>query len=99
MQTSDLAKLRKKKLELYLNTWPNSRFSTITLDEYAIGKDNFQDTFTQWVERKTEILGSIGGIGGYGSFKFGIFFPDKAKGNKSYKVKKLVSDGEVAWNT
>lgn len=48
--------------------WPAEKLSELTLEEYTgVGS---QDTFTYWLEAKTEDLGSIWGGS---AFKFGVF--------------------------
>lgn len=52
----------------FLKEWPLSRLRRMTLPEYtAIGQDH---TFTAWMERRLDKMGSIWGGS---SFKFGIF--------------------------
>jgi hypothetical protein len=55
-------------LEEFLNRWPIEAVKEITLEEYV--DTGNPDTFCQWVETKTKILGSIKG---YPSIKFGIY--------------------------
>lgn len=52
----------------FLNRWPIEIVENMTLQEY-VGVGN-QDTFCQWVETKTRMLGSIKGMT---SIKFGIY--------------------------
>ena len=57
--------------EEFLEEWPLSRLSEMTLDEYI--KAGSQDTFTSWVESRLDKLGSIWGGS---AFKFGVFSRD-----------------------
>lgn len=57
--------------EEFLEEWPLSRLSEMTLDEYI--KTGSQDTFTSWVESRLDKLGSIWGGS---AFKFGVFSRD-----------------------
>lgn len=52
----------------FLDEWPLSRLSEMTLDEYI--KTGSQDTFTYWIESR---LGKLGSIWGGSAFKFGVF--------------------------
>lgn len=56
----------------FLKLWPADRLKTMTLAEYTAAKK--QDTFTYWIESKTETLGSIWGGS---AFKFGVFSRDE----------------------
>jgi hypothetical protein len=69
----------------FLNRWPRDVVSVMTLEEYVSVGD--QDTFCQWVETKTKMLGSIKGMT---SIKFGIYKrkPGK-KGLKYYSNDEL----------
>lgn len=57
--------------EEFLEEWPLSRLSEMTLDEYI--KTGSQDTFTSWIESRLDKLGSIWGGS---AFKFGVFSRD-----------------------
>jgi 5-methylcytosine-specific restriction protein B len=52
----------------FLQGWPASRLSTMSLDEYV--KAGLKDTFTYWMESRLVELGSIWGGS---AFKFGVF--------------------------
>lgn len=89
--------LTQKEKDLFLQfqeRWSLERVKNMTLEEYTgIGKD--RDDFTCWIENKLDKLGSIWGIGGGGSFKFGIYkrANDKEREDDStYKYNK-----EYAW--
>lgn len=58
----------------FLEEWPLSRLSEMTLDEYI--KTGSQDTFTSWVESRLDKLGSIWGGS---AFKFGVFSRDNSE--------------------
>jgi 5-methylcytosine-specific restriction protein B len=52
----------------FLNRWPASKLPDMSLEQYtAVGS---QETFTYWLESKTESLGSVWGGS---AFKFGVF--------------------------
>jgi len=52
----------------FLDVWPLTRLSTMTLDEYT--QAGSKDSFTYWIESRLDELGSIWGGS---SFKFGVF--------------------------
>ena len=52
----------------FRDRWPIDAIKTMTIEHYAqVGNS---DTFTQWLEQRTKLLGNIGGLN---SFKFGIY--------------------------
>lgn len=59
---------RYKLWDEFLEEWPLSRLSEMTLDEYI--KTGSQETFTYWIESRLDKLGSIWGGS---AFKFGVF--------------------------
>lgn len=75
-------------LNTFLDLWPISRIEKMTLEEYTDVDNRY--TFTQWVESRTIILGSIKGR--IGSSKFGIY---KRKSNK--REKNLFSNDTHSW--
>lgn len=78
----------KELLDFFLVRWTTENILNMTLEEY-VGLGN-QDTFCQWVETKTRMLGSIKGMT---SIKFGIYErknPDKTPTN--YK-----NDDKYSW--
>jgi hypothetical protein len=78
----------KELLDGFLDRWTIDNVSNLTLQEY-VGLGN-RDTFCQWVETKTRLLGSIKGLT---SIKFGIYErKDPAKKPKNYK-----NDDEFSW--
>lgn len=78
----------KELLDEFLDRWTLENVQNLTLQEY-VGLGN-KDTFCQWVETKTRMLGSIKGMT---SIKFGIYErKDKAKRPKNYK-----NDNEYSW--
>lgn len=89
-----MQELRALFLE-FQERWSLERVKNMTLEEYTgIGGAN-RDDFTYWIENKLDKLGSIWGIGGGGSFKFGIYkrADDKKREDEStYKYNK-----EYAW--
>ena len=52
----------------FLDRWSVDEVKRMTLDQYVSIGD--KDTFCQWLETRTRILGSIKGVP---SFKFGIY--------------------------
>lgn len=65
---------KRKILEEFLERWPESVVRSLTLSGYVGVED--KDTFTQWVETKTQPLGSIKG---WDSIKFGIYRRSKSE--------------------
>jgi len=78
----------KELLDEFLDRWTNDNVNKLTLQEY-VGLGN-KDTFCQWVETKTRMLGSIKGMT---SIKFGIYErKDATKKPKNYK-----NDDKYSW--
>lgn len=78
----------KELLDEFLNRWTIENVRNLTLQEY-VGLGN-KDTFCQWVETKTRMLGSIKGMT---SIKFGIYQrKDPTKKPKNYK-----NDDQYSW--
>ncbi len=78
----------KELLDEFLDRWTIDNINNLTLQEY-VGLGN-KDTFCQWVETKTRMLGSIKGMT---SIKFGIYErKDPAKKPKNYK-----NDDKYSW--
>ena len=85
MENQELYDLRNE----FLRTWSLERVKKMAIDEYTnLNKD---DSFCYWLEKKTEILGSIWGGS---SFKFGIY---KRRNTDREFEKNAISDGEYAW--
>lgn len=85
MENKELYQLRDE----FLSTWSLERVKEMAIDEYTnLNKD---DSFCYWLEKKTEILGSIWGGS---SFKFGIY---KRRNTDREFEKNAISDGEYAW--
>lgn len=84
MNTDDLEEL----LDEFLNRWHIEDVEKMTLQEY-VSVDN-KDTFCQWVETKTRILGSIKGMT---SIKFGIY----ERKDPSEKPKNYANDSKYSW--
>jgi 5-methylcytosine-specific restriction protein B len=76
----------------FLKEWPLERLRTMTLEDYtAAGRDH---TFTAWIERRLDKMGSIWGGS---SFKFGIFSrKDKTPKSKSAGGGESYTD-DYAW--
>lgn len=78
----------KELLDEFLNQWQIEDVEKMTLQEYvSVGN---KDTFCQWVETKTRILGSIKGMT---SIKFGIY--ERKDSNK--KPKNYENDNKYSW--
>lgn len=78
----------KELLEEFLNRWQIEDVENMTLQEYvSVGN---KDTFCQWVETKTRMLGSIKGMT---SIKFGIY---KRK-DPNKKPKNYENDIKYSW--
>ncbi|WP_225879437.1 AAA family ATPase [Capnocytophaga periodontitidis] len=85
MENEELYQLRDE----FLSTWSLEQVKEMAIDEYTnLNKD---DSFCYWLEKKTEILGSIWGGS---SFKFGIY---KRRNTDREFEKNAISDGEYAW--
>jgi len=78
----------KELLDSFLNRWTNADVKKITLNEY-VGIGN-KDTFCQWVETKTRMLGSIKGMT---SIKFGIY----ERNDPKKKPKNYHNDSKYSW--
>ena len=84
MTTNEL----KELLDSFLDRWQPDDIQDMTLEEY-VGVNN-KDTFCQWVETKTRMLGSIKGMT---SIKFGIYErKDPTKRPKYYE-----NDNKYSW--
>ena len=78
----------KELLDEFLDRWTFENVEKLTLQDY-VGLGN-KDTFCQWVETKTRMLGSIKGMT---SIKFGIYErKDQTKKPKNYK-----NDDKYSW--
>lgn len=74
----------------FLERWPLEKLSEMSLDQYT--QAGTQDSFTYWLESKTELLGSV--LGG-SAFKFGIFHR-KGRGEGANEDGRMYAD-EFAW--
>jgi hypothetical protein len=84
MTTNEL----KELLDAFLDRWQPDDIQEMTLEKY-VGVNN-KDTFCQWVETKTRMLGSIKGMT---SIKFGIYErKDPKKIPKHYE-----NDNKYSW--
>ena len=79
---------QKELLDNFLDRWTIGNVKKLTLQEY-VGLGN-KDTFCQWVETKTKILGSINGRS---SIKFGIY----ERSNSAKKPKNYKNDDKYSW--
>lgn len=78
----------KELLDEFLNRWTIEEVENLKLKDY-VGLGN-KDTFCQWVETKTRMLGSIKGLT---SIKFGIYErKDQEKKPKNYR-----NDDNYSW--
>jgi len=84
MTTNEL----KELLDNFLERWQTEDIQEMTLQEY-VGVGN-KDTFCQWVETKTRMLGSIKGMT---SIKFGVY--ERKDPNK--KPKNYENDNAYSW--
>lgn len=75
-------------LDDFLSRWQIEDVENMTLQEY-VGVEN-KDTFCQWVETKTRILGSIKGMT---SIKFGIY----ERKDPRKKPTNYVNDNQYSW--
>src|ERR1035437_1803278 len=78
----------KELLDNFLNRWTLDEVEKLILKDY-VGVGN-KDTFCQWVETKTRMLGSIKGMR---SIKFGIY--ERKKSKKKPKI--FMSDDKYTW--
>lgn len=83
-----MANEHKELLESFLIRWDLATLNKMTIDQY-VGIGN-KDTFCQWVETKTRLLGSIKGMP---SIKFGIY----ERKNPQKKLKNYANDDIYTW--
>jgi len=79
----------KELLDEFLARWTVENVQNLTLQEY-VGLGN-KDTFCQWVETKTRMLGSIKGMT---SIKFGIY---ERKNPTKKRPKNYKNDDKYSW--
>lgn len=75
-------------LNSFLERWPIESIQKMSINEYVYVGD--KDTFCQWLENRTRLLGSINGLN---SSKFGIY----KRGDINKKPKRLVNDNTHSW--
>lgn len=75
-------------LDEFLNRWQIEDVEKMTLQEYVSVKN--KDTFCQWIETKTRVLGSIKGMI---SIKFGIY----ERKDPNEKPKNYANDNKYSW--
>lgn len=63
----DLEQIRQE----FLRRFPRERLEELTLRDYALGHDDFKDSFCYWLEWETERLGSVRGGS---SAKWGVWY-------------------------
>lgn len=78
----------KELIDEFLDRWPIENVQNLILKEY-VGYKN-KDTFCQWVETKTKMLGSIRGMP---SIKFGIY----ERNPKKIPPKNYKNDNKYSW--
>jgi hypothetical protein len=78
----------KELLDEFLDRWTIENVHNLTLQEY-VGLEN-KDTFCQWVETKTRMLGSIKGMT---SIKFGIY----ERKHPKKRPKNYQNDNQYSW--
>jgi 5-methylcytosine-specific restriction protein B len=89
--TSDRASASRTCKEL-LTRFPLREWPTISLERYALGQENSEETFCRWMEFRSRKLGGIGG----GTSKKHIIF--KRKGTGEWYFPKKYRDERDAWN-
>ena len=88
---SDAAKNRYELWKQFLNRWPSNKISSLTLSEYtSFGGD--KDSFCNWLESRTQDLGSVWGGSAY---KFGVFKRNPSK--KGINDSQHGSDDQYGW--
>lgn len=68
---ADLEALRQS----FVARFPRERLEQMTLEDYALGHDNYKDSFCYWLEWETADLGSVRGGS---SAKWGVWWSNKA---------------------
>lgn len=77
---------KNELLKKFLETWPIDKLEKMTLEEYT---NHNKNSFTWWLEQKTEPLGSIRGGGAQ---KFGIYAAKNARNDKT-----CIGNNDYAW--
>lgn len=90
LNTSMTESAREALWASFLERWPLERLGEMTLEQYT--QAGTQDTFTYWLESKTESLGSVWGGS---AFKFGIFHR-RGRSQGSNEDGRMYTD-EFAW--
>lgn len=80
---ADLARLREE----FVSRFPKERLDELTLEQYALGVDNYRDSFCYWLEFGTKKLGHIAGT----AKKFGVW-----KGKQGWRWNKMYESPEDA---
>ncbi len=93
-RTSDADKVKEADLQRsqVLKRFPIARWPEMTLEEYALGQEDTEDTFCRWVEFKTPHLGSIRG----GHARKHIIYKHKERPGWHFP-KDLFDDERMAW--
>ncbi len=81
-----MERLRKQ----FLKRFPISSISKMTLDDYCLGLEGWQDSFCYWVEKK---LKSLGDIHGSTAHKFGVYY-GRIQGDPYKKFRFTLVHGE-----
>ncbi|RPI19835.1 MAG: hypothetical protein EHM58_00135 [Ignavibacteriae bacterium] len=82
-------------LDEFLQKWSYEDVRKMTINDYVLGGKNTKESFSYWIEDRTHMLGGIGGWGGGGSFKHGIFIQKNF--HKFSKDSVYTTDGKYAW--
>ncbi len=82
---------KENLLDEFLDKWSIENVKEMMIDQYVVGENN--QTFCNWVETKTRMLGSIKGTS---SFTFGIY---KRKNKLKEHKGTYTTDGEYSWFT
>jgi hypothetical protein len=80
---AELAHLREE----FVRRFPKERLNELTLEQYALGVDNYRDSFSYWLEFGTKKLGHIAGT----AMKFGVW-----KGKQGWRWNKMYESPEDA---
>ncbi|HEV7858741.1 MAG TPA: AAA family ATPase [Pyrinomonadaceae bacterium] len=80
---AELAQLREE----FVRRFPKERLDELTLEQYALGVDNYRDSFCYWLEFGTKELGHMGGT----AKKFGVW-----KGKQEWRWNDMYKSPEDA---
>lgn len=80
---AELQQLREE----FVRRFPKERLGELTLEQYALGVDNYRDSFSYWLEFGTKKLGHMGG----NAKKFGVW-----KGKQAWRWNNIYQNPEDA---